>query len=111
MKIIYQSIWIELPYPVVTIVDFRSSESLNAHAEIALEAVIEEEKAAECLNQNAENQTIKASVYSRICYEKATDVQEETFPWDEEGIARMRQWLQANYEAFCRREGIPEAAE
>ena len=53
MKIIYQSIWIELPYPVVTIVDFRSSESLNAHAEIALEAVIEEEKAAECLNQNA----------------------------------------------------------
>ncbi|MFR1351660.1 MAG: DUF6531 domain-containing protein [[Clostridium] symbiosum] len=62
MKIIYQSIWIELPYPVVTIVDFRSSESLNAHAEIALEAVIEEEKAAECLNQNAENQTIKAGV-------------------------------------------------
>ena len=31
--------------------------------------------------------------------------------WDEEGIARMRQWLQENYEAFCRREGIPEAAE
>lgn len=37
--------------------------------------------------QDTENQTIKASVYSRICYEKATDVQEETFPWDEEGIA------------------------
>ena len=36
--------------------------------------------------QDTENQTIKASVYSRICYEKATDVQEETFPWDEEGI-------------------------
>ena len=61
--------------------------------------------------QDTENQTIKASVYSRICYEKATDVQEEIFPWDEEGIVRMRQWLQENYEAFCRREGIPEAAE
>lgn len=61
--------------------------------------------------QDNENNTIKASVYSRICYEKATDVQEETFPWDEEGIARMRQWLQENYEAFCQREGIPEAAE
>ena len=61
--------------------------------------------------QDNENNTIKASVYSRICYEKASDVREETFPWDEEGIARMRQWLQENYEAFCRREGIPEAAE
>lgn len=65
MKIIYQSIWIELPYPVVTIVDFRSSESLNAHAEIALEAVIEEEKAAECLNQNAENQTHQGRSYGK----------------------------------------------
>ena len=61
--------------------------------------------------QDSENNQIKAAVYSRLCYEKARDVKEEVFPWDEEGIGRMRQWLQAEYEAFCQREGIPEEAE
>lgn len=61
--------------------------------------------------QDGENRQIKAAVYSRLCYEKAADVQERIFPWDEEGIARMRQWLQESYEAFCQREGIPEETE
>ena len=40
MKAIYQSIWVELPYMVVSITELRGSESLNAHAKIALAAVI-----------------------------------------------------------------------
>ena len=58
--------------------------------------------------QDNDNHMIRAAVYSRLCYEKARDVKEEVFAWDEEGIAQLRQWLQEEYEAFCRREGIPE---
>lgn len=46
--------------------------------------------------------TLRASVYSIYCYEVATDVVEETFPWDEEGVKALQQWVQAKYEAFAK---------
>ena len=46
---------------------------------------------------------IHASVYSVFCYEAATDRAEQDFPWDEDGIARLRTWMQEQYDAFCRR--------
>ena len=62
MKAIYQSIWVELPYMVVSITELRGSESLNAHAKIALAAVIEDEKADEYLYQRAEDEIIRAGI-------------------------------------------------
>lgn len=46
--------------------------------------------------------TLRASVYSVYCYEVADDVVEETFPWDEEGVKALQQWVQAKYEAFAK---------
>lgn len=37
--------------------------------------------------------TIQASVYENICFEKARDIETETFPWTEEGMAQIRSWL------------------
>ena len=47
---------------------------------------------------------LKASVYSKICYELADDVEEQTFPWTEEGVRDLQQWVQGKYEAFSARE-------
>lgn len=46
---------------------------------------------------------IKASTYSMLCYEKAQDVEEQTFPWTEEGTAALREWFQAQYERYAAR--------
>ena len=46
--------------------------------------------------------TLRASVYSIYCYEVATDVVEETFPWNEEGVKALQEWVQAKYEAFAK---------
>ena len=45
---------------------------------------------------------IKASTYSRLCYEKATDVEEQIFPWTEEGVEAMKHWYQQQYEKYLR---------
>ena len=34
----------------------------------------------------------------------ATDVEKQDFPWDDDGAAALRQWLQEGYEAFLARE-------
>ena len=41
-----------------------------------------------------------AAVYSVYCYEVATDVKEQDFSWDDEGVAQLKQWLQTEHEAF-----------
>ena len=46
-------------------------------------------------------EALKASVYSKVCYEVADDVEEETFPWTEEGVKALQQWVQGKYEAFA----------
>lgn len=36
---------------------------------------------------------IQAWVYENVCFELAKDVETETFPWTEEGVAALRDWL------------------
>lgn len=60
MRIVYQSIYIELPYPVVQIIDVKKQEGLNQHACLQITAVIEDEKAEEYVFQMVEGQKIKA---------------------------------------------------
>ena len=36
-----------------------------------------------------ENNLIHAAVYTHFCYEMAKDVQEQDFPWDEEGVEQL----------------------
>lgn len=45
---------------------------------------------------------IHVAVYSVFCYEAATDKLEQDFPWDDEGIARLRDWMQQRYESYCK---------
>ena len=42
---------------------------------------------------------IQAWVYENVCFELAQDVETETFPWTEEGIAALRSWLSEKYAA------------
>lgn len=44
---------------------------------------------------------LHAAVYTVYCYEVANDVQEAEFPWDEEGVVALKQWMQEKYDAFC----------
>lgn len=44
---------------------------------------------------------LKASTYSKLCYELATDVEEETFPWTDEGVEELKKWYQSQYEKYC----------
>lgn len=37
---------------------------------------------------------IHAWVYENISFELARDIEEAEFPWTEEGVASLRQWLQ-----------------
>ena len=42
----------------------------------------------------ANDGTIQAWVYENICFEKAQDIETETFVWNEEGMAALRTWLE-----------------
>ena len=46
-----------------------------------------------------EHSLIHAAVYTHFCYEMAKDVQEQDFPWDEEGVEQLKVWLQEKLEA------------
>ena len=37
--------------------------------------------------------TVQAWVYENICFEKARQIETETVPWTEEGMASLRTWL------------------
>ena len=37
--------------------------------------------------------TIEASVYENICFEKAQNIETQTFPWSEDGMTQIRAWL------------------
>ena len=50
-----------------------------------------------------DNTTLHAAVYTVWCYEAATDVAERDFPWDEDGVKALQQWLQESYEAFLQK--------
>ena len=36
---------------------------------------------------------IQVWVYENVCFELAKDVETETFPWTEEGVAALKDWL------------------
>ncbi len=50
--------------------------------------------------QHNNGDTIHAAVYSRVCFELATDVVERDFPWTDQGVKDLQQWIQERYEAF-----------
>ena len=58
------------------------------------------------LEQNGKEPIVHAATYSKICYEKAEDVEKQDFDWNEEGIAKLREWLQSQYEKFKEQEGL-----
>ena len=43
---------------------------------------------------------LKVQTYSTLCYEKAGDVEEQTFPWTEEGVEALKAWYQSQYEKY-----------
>lgn len=43
---------------------------------------------------------IHAAAYSKLCIEKADDVIEKDFTWDEAGVNELKSWLQCSYESF-----------
>ena len=55
--------------------------------------------------------TILASVYTKWCYEVAKDVHEKEYPWDDAGIAEMRNWLQQLYDAYTSTGALPTIEE
>lgn len=50
-----------------------------------------------------DNETIHAAVYTKLCYEKADDVEDRDFPWTEEGVEELKQWLEDRYQTFLGR--------
>lgn len=36
---------------------------------------------------------LQAWVYENVCFELAKDMETETFPWTEKGVAALRDWL------------------
>jgi len=55
--------------------------------------------------------TITASVYSRICFELAGDVVSREFPWDDDGVKALQQWLQSAWEHYEQTGAVPQAVE
>ena len=43
---------------------------------------------------------IHAAAYTTLCYEKAQDVKSQTFPWDEGGVAALKEWIDAQHREF-----------
>ena len=46
---------------------------------------------------------IHAATYSKLCFEKADDVEERDFPWTEEGVEELKQWLEGQHQQFLKR--------
>lgn len=40
---------------------------------------------------------IQAWVYENVCFELAEDIETKTFPWVQEGILELRNWLSEKY--------------
>ena len=57
--------------------------------------------------QDEKERRITASVYSDVCFELATDVETREFPWTEEGVEDLKQWLEEKYQQWENR--APEA--
>lgn len=56
-----------------------------------------------------DHSAIHAAVYTHYCFERATDVVEQDFPWTDEGVAALQNWMQSAYDTFCATGKLPEA--
>ena len=54
-----------------------------------------------------ENNLLHAAVYTHFCYERAEDVQERDFSWDDAGVAQLKAWLQEQLEAHSAGKNTP----
>ena len=50
--------------------------------------------------QDSKANVIRVAVYSKSCYETAKDVVEEEYEWSDEGVEKLKSWIQERYEAF-----------
>ena len=57
MRKVYQSIWVELPYSVVQILDIKMNSGMNCHANLQIVAICEVHKPTSGIRDNT----------SRIC--------------------------------------------
>ena len=55
-----------------------------------------------------DHSAIHVAVYSRFCYEAATDVVEKDFPWDDAGVEQLKVWMQSALETFETTGKMPE---
>ena len=55
-----------------------------------------------------DHSAIHAAVYTRLCYEAATDVVERDFAWTDEGVEQLKAWMQTMLDAFTATGKIPE---
>ena len=53
-------------------------------------------------------ETLQVSVYTRWCYEAATDVITRDFPRTDEGVAALQQWLQQMLDTYTATGKLPE---
>ena len=50
--------------------------------------------------QDEKEKKIAASVYTDVCFEAAKDVETREFPWDEEGVEALKQWLEEKFQQW-----------
>ena len=60
MRKVYQSIWVELPYSVVQILDIKMNSGMNCHANLQIVAICEDEERTKFINQPVEYEIIQA---------------------------------------------------
>ena len=39
-------------------------------------------------------------IRDRYCFEAANDVQQQDFPWDDQGVEQLKAWLQERYDHY-----------
>ena len=47
-----------------------------------------------------DNGLLHTAVYTVYCFEVAKDVQQQDFPWDDQGVEQLKAWLQERYEHY-----------
>jgi hypothetical protein len=55
-----------------------------------------------------DHSVIHTAVYTRLCYEAATDVVERDFPWDDEGVEQLKAWMQLALETYEKSGALPK---
>lgn len=50
--------------------------------------------------------TVSCATYTVMSYEKASDVEERVYTYDEAGVGEMKLWLQSQYEKYLSERGL-----